>query len=626
MTNRYLRLAICLFIYLLFNNVVTLVFLSIYWFLTYKDKTTIIILLFILIPNNNNYKEYMYNNGRIIDINANSVIIENNNDKLSVITDTSNLSYDDIISFNSKVEPIENTITTYGFNFTEYYYSNKVYNSTFADKVSIISKGNTIRNKLYTYINDIEDENTSKFYKKMFFNIKDKDIPNLLMKLGFQYSGLLIVLSTILKYFFYEKTNKIIEIIVIFVLMIVFGFNLILFRLLINRFLYFTNYDSKDRLGITALIIYIIFPYNFLDLVLLYPFGFSLISIFYYKHKTSLGILFSVCIQSFYFYKFNILYSILYRYLIFIYGIIFILMIILLPFNYYVRYIFEFLIFILDMFEHNIFYIKGKINIIIFIILYLFYKCINNYYILIIALVLLMKFKVFTPFTEVSFINVKQGDSVLFKSAFNREVILYDTGKPSSYLYVKAYLDASGIDTIDYLIVSHNDIDHSGNVENIINEYDVKNLILQAQDINGIFKFKSLYMGEYDNDNDNSLIYYTSINDYSILLTGDISKKVENKLVATYDKMLIDILKVSHHGSNTSTSEDFIQSIKPQFGIISSGKTYNHPAKEVLDTLNNNNIINFDTKINGDIKYIFSNFIDIMISSDNKYIILEKRE
>ena len=108
-------------------------------------------------------------------------------------------------------------------------------------------------------------------------------------------------------------------------------------------------------------------------------------------------------------------------------------------------------------------------------------------------------------------------------------------------------------------------------------------------------------------ENDDSLIIYTKIENQNILLMGDASKETEKYLLNTYNLPKMDILKVGHHGSNTSTSKEFINKVSPKISLISAGKNnvYGHPHQITLQTLKNSKI--FTTKNDGAIKINLKN-------------------
>ena len=101
---------------------------------------------------------------------------------------------------------------------------------------------------------------------------------------------------------------------------------------------------------------------------------------------------------------------------------------------------------------------------------------------------------------------------------------------------------------------------------------------------------------DYGNENDNSSVIYTELNDYKFLFMGDAGIEVEENLKKKYNLKDIDVLKVGHHGSKTSSSKEYIDEINPKYSIISVGKNnrYGHPNKEVIDNLIDSKIYRTD--------------------------------
>ena len=97
---------------------------------------------------------------------------------------------------------------------------------------------------------------------------------------------------------------------------------------------------------------------------------------------------------------------------------------------------------------------------------------------------------------------------------------------------------------------------------------------------------------DYGNENDNSSVIYTKLNNYKFLFMGDAGVKVEEDLIEKYNMQDIDVLKVGHHGSKTSSSKEFINEITPKYSIISVGKNnrYGHPNDSVLENLEGSKI------------------------------------
>ena len=109
-------------------------------------------------------------------------------------------------------------------------------------------------------------------------------------------------------------------------------------------------------------------------------------------------------------------------------------------------------------------------------------------------------------------------------------------------------------------------------------------------------KLHFLQTKEYDNENDNSNVIYTELNGYKFMFMGDASSTTEKEILNKYYLPDIDVLKVGHHGSKTSSSKTFINEINPRYSVISVGKNnrYGHPNKEVLDNLEDSKIYRTD--------------------------------
>ena len=255
-------------------------------------------------------------------------------------------------------------------------------------------------------------------------------------------------------------------------------------------------------------------------------------------------------------------------------------------------------------------------------------------FLLIIYLLYLNKINYFRNYTQLTVIDIGQGDSILINLPNNKGTFLIDTGGKygSNYSYainiIIPYLKSLGIKKIDYLILTHGDFDHVGEAINIINNFKVKNVIMNSghnnrleNEIITLLKIKNIsyqqiskYTLRYNgysfnfindinsqNENDDSLIMFTTISNYNLLFTGDASIRNEEYLLKTYNLPHIDILKVGHHGSNTSSSIKFIKKINPSISLISVGlnNKFKHPHLETLNNLSNSNI--YRTDIDGSI-------------------------
>ena len=120
-------------------------------------------------------------------------------------------------------------------------------------------------------------------------------------------------------------------------------------------------------------------------------------------------------------------------------------------------------------------------------------------------------------------------------------------------------------------------------------------------------KLYFLQTKKYDNENDNSNVIYIDLNSYKFMFMGDASITTEKEILDKYNLPDIDVLKIGHHGSKTSSSKDFIDEINPKYSVISVGQNnrYGHPNNEVLDNLNDSKI--YRTDQNGSIMFKINN-------------------
>lgn len=286
-----------------------------------------------------------------------------------------------------------------------------------------------------------------------------------------------------------------------------------------------------------------------------------------------------------------------------------------------------------------------KMNIFLIIIYYIIFiyilkrkkKLIYKIIILIISLIFLINNGRIVN-NEVSILDVGQGDSSLIR--LKNKNILIDTGGNINYDISKniliPYFKSVGIKKIDYLVLTHGDYDHMGEAINLVENFkvekvifncglynDLENKLIEVLDKKKIKyyscikelnidnnKFHFLQTKEYDNENENSNVIYTELNGYKFMFMGDAGVEKEKDILEKYNVSKIDVLKIGHHGSKTSSDKSFIDEINPKYSVISVGKNnrYGHPNKEVLNNLDNSKI--YRTDINGEIqiKIIRNNF------------------
>lgn len=264
---------------------------------------------------------------------------------------------------------------------------------------------------------------------------------------------------------------------------------------------------------------------------------------------------------------------------------------------------------------------------------------------------------IYPPKGEITFIDVGQGDSILIQLPYNKGTYLIDTGGTVNFpkedwqkrkdpyevgaKTVVPFLKSKGIRTIDKLILTHGDLDHIGGSTAIIEQLRVKEIMypnvkgdwsveeehllklvekkripirfMQAGQkwSTGKESFMVLAPIEKENltKNNSSIVIFAKIAGITWLLTGDLEKEGELALMNKYpDLREINVLKVGHHGSKTSSTSVFIEQLRPKIAVISVGinNRYHHPSMDVLTILEDYKVKVFRTDENGGISFYFS--------------------
>lgn len=270
-----------------------------------------------------------------------------------------------------------------------------------------------------------------------------------------------------------------------------------------------------------------------------------------------------------------------------------------------------------------------------------------KYSLLFISLLILMALRpFFSPEGVITMLDIGQGEAIVVELPYRRGVFLIDAGASVSFedyevtddVYeqtIKPFLYSRGIQTVDALLLSHGHIDHNGSSQYIIEDFNTSLVVVsefyeprddehklwQEKNVQTVrltggdlftlkgqpFRVISPMTDTFDID-DNSLVLQSTFGGKTWLFTGDISQSVERKIKATYPELTIDVLKVAHHGSRTSSAAEFIEHIRPDYALISVGQNnaYNHPHDEVIATLAEANATILRTDYYGAIQYIFT--------------------
>ena len=276
------------------------------------------------------------------------------------------------------------------------------------------------------------------------------------------------------------------------------------------------------------------------------------------------------------------------------------------------------------------------------------YKVKNKKMILVTLLMIVLIFSIFSFIPKdlkIHFVDVGQGDCTFIITPKNKTILIDGGGSSGSDFDVGEstllpYILDRGHKKIDLMFISHFDNDHVGGLLTILNEIKVNRVCISKQEedsanyqeflkivkernipvsvvktgdkinIENNLYFDILWPKEIqiseNKINNNAIVMKLNYNGFSCLFTGDIEKIAEEELVKAYGNKQIlksDILKVAHHGSKTSTTEDFLELVKPRICLIGVGKNnlFGHPSDEVIKRLENIDASIYRTDLNGEI-------------------------
>jgi competence protein ComEC len=579
-------------------------------------------------------------------------------------SDLDTVTAGDTYLLTGQITPPDRNTFPSGFNYQNYLLSKRIKYVTYNPDLSYVKSGHSIyilKENVKNYIN--ENLPLSKDYVKTFVladkNDIDQDLQEDIRKLGishlFAVSGfhialLVLTLDRILKKSIRKDIIRQIIIssfLLVFLLLTSFSPSvlraaLMYIFLVLNKKLKL-SLSTIDILSIIFLLIMICNPFSHLNVGFVLSFLvtlFILLSLNILKNKQSIHALFLVGTISFLStipiimnlnHEINIL--------TIVFNVLFVLLMsyIVLPLNYIsfilpfldylnneINTIYNQLITIASVFDFMI--IRGSFTHPIYIMMYyslllsflmnieIGKKVMKIVVVFVLFMIITLNSTHFEPLKKVVFLDVK-GDSTLITDHFNHCNILIDTGEKDEYHSVLHYIQSRNIKKIDYVIITHYHSDHYGELETINEHVSIETLITNknVSDYHTQpFSCGSIVINIYpmsytsNNENNNSIILSLLIEDDHYLFTGDIEEERELEFINRYH-IDVDYLKVPHHGSNTSSSEEFIDCIKPEEVIVSARRNYRiaHPNEDVVRLYRSKGIEVQITKNEGTIEYIY---------------------
>lgn len=299
----------------------------------------------------------------------------------------------------------------------------------------------------------------------------------------------------------------------------------------------------------------------------------------------------------------------------------------------FLKYVYEFIINIFTVstsYLSNIKFLRisfGDCSAIIYILYYVFYVFIIHIFkskkykkfifflpITVIIFFIMTNVRLFDFYQRIIFLDLPQGEATLILDRANATNILIDTGEDLGDDLI-IYLRKLGIRRLDYVFISHGDSDHNGKLKDLIKEFTIKNIVVNIYDIDSIniclennfkgniikvqrgnyiryksFEFNILLPNTNALDkNNNSMVMIANVFNTKILFLGDIEKEKEEELIKFEKHFSVDIIKVPHHGSKTSSSNILLSNVDYKFAICMSGykNTFGFPVSSIIDRYNN---------------------------------------
>lgn len=236
---------------------------------------------------------------------------------------------------------------------------------------------------------------------------------------------------------------------------------------------------------------------------------------------------------------------------------------------------------------------------------------------------------------DIHFIDVGQGDSILIKTP-SEQTILIDGGPREAGKRVVHYLQQQGVTEIDLVVATHPDIDHIGGLLDVLDHFPVRRILDSGKHhttktykeyVQKIWHKKipvqiaKLYdyikvdpevtlqvlntSSTYKTNNNSSIVLRMTYKDLRFLFMGDLEKEAEKRLTQRTN-IEADIIKIAHHGSNTSSSLSFLQRVNPKIAILTYGREneFGHPVPRVIEHLQKINAQIYSTAVYGDLHII----------------------
>lgn len=600
-----------------------------------------LLFLFFYLPQPLNQNEI---SGKVVNKDDQSIVVKRGYHKVKVYGEFKNISLFDDISLIGKPYNFHQIQNDYAFNYQYYLYSLNIFDTLQLEKIKSnqhqdhlyhylekrIKTSSKVKSLLSLFILGTKDEQMKEYYQKL----TQLSIVHLFALSGMHLTILQKWLMNFLKFFFSKKGQKCISLILIGVYMFSIPYNISYLRAYLMLFLpmifgkWLNQLDIFSFLTVGMLMYnpYLVYNLSFIFSYLIYFFILLLQNQKagkYYLFLGSIPIIISIqhVLPVFSFligillmpyieiiYKSMLYYLLLGKYILPFLSLEYELLLKMIAFIYDFSFTLPFsqpTLFFIGVYYYL--YLKGiyKLNV--------NRKVTQEVCLLLSVLLAFYFYPYYNMKGQVVMIDVGQGDCFFIQQPYARGNVLIDTGglqkSDLATSRLIPYLQSQGVFYLDAVFISHEDYDHCGALASLKEHFKVKKVIYDFKKKKiGDLVFKNLALDKYyTNSNDRSSIIYVTINYLNYLFTGDISKEVESDLYQTYHHLDVDVLKVAHHGSSSSSSDDLFKMIDPKVALISAGKNnrYRHPSYLTLNRLEAYGVKIYRSDLQGMVKIVY---------------------
>jgi competence protein ComEC len=589
-----------------------------------------LLFLFFYLPQPLNQNEI---SGKVVSKDDQSIVVKRGYHKVKVYGEFKNISLFDDISLIGKPYNFHQIQNDYAFNYQYYLYSLNIFDTLQLEKIKSnqhqdhlyhylekrIKTSSKVKSLLSLFILGTKDEQMKEYYQKL----TQLSIVHLFALSGMHLTILQKWLMNFLKFFFSKKGQKCISLILIGVYMFSIPYNISYLRAYLMLFLPMIFGKWLNQLDIFSFLTVGMLMYNpyliYFFILLLqnqkagkyYLFLGSIPIIISIQHVLPvfsflIGILLMPYIEMIY--KSMLYYLLLGKYVLPFLSLEYELLLKMIAFIYDFSFTLPFsqpTLFFIGVYYYL--YLKGiyKLNV--------NRKVTQEVCLLLSVLLAFYFYPYYNMKGQVVMIDVGQGDCFFIQQPYDRGNVLIDTGglqkSDLATSRLIPYLQSQGVFYLDAVFISHEDYDHCGALASLKEHFKVKKVLYDFKKKKiGDLVFKNLALDKYyTNSNDRSSIIYVTINHLNYLFTGDISKEVESDLYQTYHHLDVDVLKVAHHGSSSSSSEDLFKMIDPKVALISVGKNnrYRHPSYLTLKRLEAYGVKIYRSDLQGMVKIVY---------------------